>query len=127
MATVATAPASAPAILVTTPAYAFDLGREPMIVLPAAVKLWEKWFGLRPHLNQLRRLYSRPNRHGLILPTMLVGGRRMTSEAALRWYFEATSAASRRPFVPPNGATVAMTPSERDTLVRAGVLDSREV
>jgi len=108
--------------------YVFELGTEPMLDMPAAAAAWERLFGNRPHKNGLRRLYTRPNRHGLVLPTLLAGGRRMTSEAAIRWYVESsTAAASRRPCASQNVATVAMTPSEREALVRAGVLDSQEV
>lgn len=109
------------------PSYTFAIGTEPMIDMPQAAKVWEQWFGRRPHKNALRRLYTRPNRHGIVLPTILAGGRRKTSEAAIRWFVSACTAAANGRTGTTAGGGGALTPDERATLVRAGVLDPQEV
>lgn len=108
-------------------AYTFAIGTEPMIDMPEAAKVWGEWFGRQPHKNHLRRLCTKPNRHGLVLPTVMVAGRRMTSEGAIRWFVESCTAANNAIAGSGGAVGVGLTPDERATLVRAGVLEASEV
>ncbi|MEZ6088236.1 MAG: DUF1580 domain-containing protein [Pirellulaceae bacterium] len=50
--------------------------------------------GYRPHLSTCLRWCQRPNRYGIRLESWRIGGRRVTSIAAVQRYNEATTAAA---------------------------------
>lgn len=50
--------------------------------------------GHRPHLSTVLRWCQRPNRHGIRLQSWRLGGKRLTTIAAVLEYVRATTAAS---------------------------------
>lgn len=57
------------------------------------VKAVECATGQRPHLATVLRWTMKPNRHGLLLESVFLGGRRLTSVEAVRRFIDSTSAA----------------------------------
>lgn len=51
----------------------------------------EQATGYRPHPSTAVRWCSKPNRHGNVLKSWMIGGRRMTSVEAVRCYNEANT------------------------------------
>jgi hypothetical protein len=99
--------------------YQFDIGSEAIFpVSPDGLAEWARIRGGKmPHPNVFRRYYTNPNRFGLTLPTLVVGGRRMTSAAAIRWFIEATSTvANARPAASGEPEAVAATQGSRRSL-----------
>ena len=67
----------------------------------------------RPHISTLWRWATKPNRYGVILETVVSGGKRLTSREAIKRCVEATTAAA-------NGTTVKpSTTKQRDRIANA--------
>src|SRR5688572_24079254 len=108
--------------MAATSSYAIDPGTERLVHVSDIPALVERWGARRPHRNAITR-WRTAGLRGIQLPTVLVGGRRYSSEAALRWWVAATSAASTdatAPTHPPGSGSC--TASQRAALVRAGIL-----
>ncbi len=58
------------------------------------VEAVQKATGYRPHLSTVLRWCLRPNRFGIVLESVVVGGRRLTSVAAVAAYNAANTAAA---------------------------------
>lgn len=103
-----------------TSTYVLDPSAERLLHLTDVPPLVASWGCRRPHKNAVRRWITIGVR-GVVLPSVLVGGRRYSSEPALRWWMAATSALAG----PPASSPVAGLPcsaAERATLVRAGIM-----
>ena len=74
--------------------YAIDIATERLIDLRGAIKWMEDRGARRPHLNGLMRWIRSPGVRGCVLPTVLVGGLRYTTEGALLWWIAATNLAN---------------------------------
>lgn len=80
----------------------------------------------RPHLSVVRRWCTIGVR-GVVLPTVLVGDRRYTTRDAVLWWIRATTAAPSLASPPAEHQSyggAGMTPAQRRTLLRAGIIDA---
>lgn len=110
-----------------TAEYRFDLDSEELFDLETAGQRLARWRGGKPvHKNGVARWCRTPSNTGILLPSLMVGGRRLTSEGALRWWIAASSAASLPHNRPAPIAGDGMTPADRAVLERAGIVDRAE-
>lgn len=72
---------------------------DPLLPLVDAVQAAT---GRRPHLSTVLRWCQRPNRHGIRLRSRVVGGRRLTTVAAVLQYIDATTEAADSPVLSDN-------------------------
>jgi Protein of unknown function (DUF1580) len=86
-----------------------DLYEETLVSLAEAVCLLP---GRRPHSSTLWRWYRR-GVHGVRLETVVVGGRRFTSRAAIERFIQRTTAAR-------NGATASLNERQEPAATREG-------
>lgn len=70
--------------------YIINVESEAMLPVSSVPKWLEQRKMGRPHVAVPRR-WMRVGVRGIVLPSVLVGGRRFTSEQALRWWFEAAA------------------------------------
>lgn len=103
--------------------YAFDLGRETLVRIVDSASIFARYTGKRPHINQVGR-WLRIGARNVVLPSVLIGGRRFTSEPAIRWWIAATSGSSSSSRSG-NPRTSEPTPAQIATLERAGILDRK--
>lgn len=104
--------------------YELDPGAEQLMPCTLLPKLLASWGCRRPHKNAVTR-WCRTGVRGVPLPTLLIGGRRYSSESAVRWWLRVTSAPAGEgqaaPYHPPGAG--ACTASQRAALQRAGILE----
>lgn len=104
--------------------YTIDATTERLIDLRGVCAWMEKRGARRPHINGVRRWFRRPGVRGVVIPSVMVGGIRYTSEGALLWWIAATSQAAASGGTATTAAPAGnVTPHERRVLERAGVLD----
>jgi hypothetical protein len=104
----------------TAPSYEFDLsGGEQLFPGPGVIKVLEKLTGHRPHKNQARRLFGKKS---LPLPSVVISGRRYTSERAVAWWIRtATALANNKAGAVPAQQGAPLTGAEAATLERFGI------
>lgn len=100
-------------------------GSERLTRLSAVPAIFEKMTGERRHLTVVRKWTKRKGPGEIALPTITIGGRIYTSEAAILWWLTATN-------TPEDASTVApvagqLTPAELAGLERVGVLPREAV
>jgi hypothetical protein len=109
-----------------TAVYKFTLdGTEKLLRAAGVAAALERLTSHRPHISGVRRLWRRPNKHGVVLPSVVVGATRYSSAQAVRWYVETTTAAAANDIAQQNGGTVTqgapLSPGEQAVLARFGI------
>lgn len=108
----------------STPAasnYEIDLTRESILSRSAVGALLAKWQTRRKalHENHVTRL-MRTGVRGIVLPSLLVGNRRISSVEACRWWIAAVTAADANHRGVGSGCVAPLTPAQREIL-RSGL------
>lgn len=99
--------------------YSIEISATDKVPLRAAPAAWAEITSTpRPHFAQIERWRTRGVR-GVVLPTVLIGGRRYTTRDALQWFAAAVNAADAAPRKA--GVASPLNARQRAALERAGL------